>query len=89
MAGNTDVYSALKCKVEKLPANVVVIGSHTQMDNRKEKVSNLLFFGLFLFLSFMLYDVCLTVWCWKLCTSAVSSWWPFVHKVWSQPDCFT
>ncbi|KAK6260219.1 ATPase [Theobroma cacao] len=37
MAGNTDVYSALKCKVEKLPANVVVIGSHTQMDNRKEK----------------------------------------------------
>ncbi|XVE73306.1 hypothetical protein DITRI_Ditri11bG0107000 [Diplodiscus trichospermus] len=37
MAGNTDVYSSLKSKVENLPANVVVIGSHTQMDNRKEK----------------------------------------------------
>ncbi|GMJ09177.1 hypothetical protein like AT1G02890 [Hibiscus trionum] len=37
MAGNTDVYNSLKSKVENLPANVVVIGSHTQMDNRKEK----------------------------------------------------
>ncbi|XVF21951.1 hypothetical protein REPUB_Repub12eG0133400 [Reevesia pubescens] len=37
MAGNTDVYASLKSKVENLPANVVVIGSHTQMDNRKEK----------------------------------------------------
>ncbi|KAE8699613.1 hypothetical protein F3Y22_tig00110576pilonHSYRG00042 [Hibiscus syriacus] len=37
MAGNTDAYSSLKSKVENLPANVVVIGSHTQMDNRKEK----------------------------------------------------
>ncbi|XWS76554.1 hypothetical protein CRYUN_Cryun01aG0186400 [Craigia yunnanensis] len=37
MAGNTDVYTSLKSKVETLPANVVVIGSHTHMDNRKEK----------------------------------------------------
>ncbi|XP_022758008.1 uncharacterized protein LOC111305081 isoform X2 [Durio zibethinus] len=37
MAGNTDVYTSLKSKVENLPANVVVIGSYTQMDNRKEK----------------------------------------------------
>ncbi|KAH1081258.1 hypothetical protein J1N35_021019 [Gossypium stocksii] len=37
MAGNTDVYSSLKSKVENLPANVVIIGSHTQLDNRKEK----------------------------------------------------
>ncbi|XP_022770915.1 uncharacterized protein LOC111314128 isoform X2 [Durio zibethinus] len=37
MAGNTDVYTSLKSKVENLPANVIVIGSHTQMDNRKEK----------------------------------------------------
>ncbi|XVF72605.1 hypothetical protein PTKIN_Ptkin12aG0134200 [Pterospermum kingtungense] len=37
MAGNTDVYTSLKSKVENLPVNVVVIGSHTQMDNRKEK----------------------------------------------------
>ncbi|KAK8565472.1 hypothetical protein V6N13_020579 [Hibiscus sabdariffa] len=37
MAGNSDVYTSLKSKVENLPANVVVIGSHTQMDNRKEK----------------------------------------------------
>ncbi|KAL4353800.1 hypothetical protein GQ457_06G029950 [Hibiscus cannabinus] len=37
IAGNTDVYTSLKSKAENLPANVVVIGSHTQMDNRKEK----------------------------------------------------
>ncbi|XP_039012109.1 uncharacterized protein LOC120141249 isoform X2 [Hibiscus syriacus] len=37
MAGNTDAYASLKSKVENLPANVVMIGSHTQMDNRKEK----------------------------------------------------
>ncbi|XVE77637.1 hypothetical protein DITRI_Ditri13aG0078700 [Diplodiscus trichospermus] len=37
MAGNTDVYTSLKSKFETLPANVIVIGSHTQMDNRKEK----------------------------------------------------
>ncbi|KAL4369462.1 hypothetical protein GQ457_05G002200 [Hibiscus cannabinus] len=37
VAGNSDVYTALKSKLENLPANVVVIGSHTQMDNRKEK----------------------------------------------------
>ncbi|XP_039013925.1 uncharacterized protein LOC120143759 isoform X2 [Hibiscus syriacus] len=37
MAGNSDLYTSLKSKVENLPANVVVIGSHTQMDNRKEK----------------------------------------------------
>ncbi|KAK8509843.1 hypothetical protein V6N12_001915 [Hibiscus sabdariffa] len=37
VAGNTDVYTALKSKLENLPANIVVIGSHTQMDNRKEK----------------------------------------------------
>ncbi|KAK4282488.1 hypothetical protein QN277_013858 [Acacia crassicarpa] len=34
MVGNTDV---LKSKVESLHSNVVVIGSHTQPDNRKEK----------------------------------------------------
>ena len=45
MAGNTDVYTSLKSKVVNLPSNVVVIGSNTQMDNRKEKVSNLLFFS--------------------------------------------
>ncbi|KAL4383877.1 hypothetical protein GQ457_15G021800 [Hibiscus cannabinus] len=45
VAGNTDVYTSLKSKVENLPANVVVIGSHTQMDNHKEKShpSSLLF----------------------------------------------
>ncbi|XP_039025174.1 uncharacterized protein LOC120158386 isoform X4 [Hibiscus syriacus] len=37
MAGNSDLYTSLKSKVENMPANVVVIGSHTQMDNRKEK----------------------------------------------------
>ncbi|KAJ4727660.1 AAA-type ATPase family protein [Melia azedarach] len=37
LAGNNDAYGALKSKVENLPSNVVVIGSHTQLDSRKEK----------------------------------------------------
>ncbi|PSS14671.1 Spastin like [Actinidia chinensis var. chinensis] len=37
MAGNPEAYAALKSKLENLPENVVVIASHTQMDNRKEK----------------------------------------------------
>ena len=35
MVGNSEV---LKSKLESLPQNVVVIGSHTQVDGRKEKV---------------------------------------------------
>lgn len=37
IVGNGDPYS-FKSKLEKLPDNVVVIGSHTQSDSRKEKV---------------------------------------------------
>ncbi|MBA0754343.1 hypothetical protein Gogos_022413, partial [Gossypium gossypioides] len=37
LAGNTDSYSTFKSKLEKLPDNVIVIGSHTHIDNRKEK----------------------------------------------------
>ncbi|EXC04127.1 ATPase family AAA domain-containing protein 1-A [Morus notabilis] len=37
LVGNTDSYSSFKSRLEKLPDNVVVIGSHTQTDNRKEK----------------------------------------------------
>ncbi|TKY55321.1 AAA domain-containing protein [Spatholobus suberectus] len=36
IVGNGDSYS-FKSKLENLPANVVVIGSHTQNDSRKEK----------------------------------------------------
>ncbi|XP_057438999.1 uncharacterized protein LOC130730870 isoform X2 [Lotus japonicus] len=36
IVGNGDPYS-FKSKLEKLPDNVVVIGSHTQSDSRKEK----------------------------------------------------
>jgi hypothetical protein len=39
MVGNGDSYSTFKSKLEKLPDNVVVIGSHTHTDNRKEKVT--------------------------------------------------
>lgn len=35
MSGNFEV---LKSKFESLPQNVVVIGSHTQLDSRKDKV---------------------------------------------------
>ncbi|KAL3617557.1 hypothetical protein CASFOL_037878 [Castilleja foliolosa] len=37
MAGNTEIFSLFKTKLEKLPNNVVIIGSQTQTDNRKEK----------------------------------------------------
>ncbi|OWM77989.1 hypothetical protein CDL15_Pgr018558 [Punica granatum] len=37
IVGNQDVSHALRSKLENLPENVVVIGSHTQMDSRKEK----------------------------------------------------
>ncbi|PON96572.1 Spastin [Trema orientale] len=37
MVGNSDAYTILKNKLENLPENVVVIGSHTQLDSRKEK----------------------------------------------------
>lgn len=40
MVGNSEVYLSFKSKLENLPENVVVIGSHTQLDNRKEKVSS-------------------------------------------------
>ncbi|KAL3654959.1 hypothetical protein CASFOL_000745 [Castilleja foliolosa] len=37
MAGNLESYALYKTKLEKLPNNVVIIGSQTQTDNRKEK----------------------------------------------------
>ncbi|XP_068664265.1 uncharacterized protein [Aristolochia californica] len=37
MAGNQEAHNAFKFKLENLPDGVVVIGSHTQIDNRKEK----------------------------------------------------
>ncbi|CAN1802325.1 Outer mitochondrial transmembrane helix translocase [Linum perenne] len=35
--GNSESYSTFKSRLEKLPDNVIVVGSHTQADNRKEK----------------------------------------------------
>ncbi|KAJ4712558.1 AAA-type ATPase family protein [Melia azedarach] len=37
IAGNSDSYSTFKSRLEKLPDKVIVIGSHTHTDNRKEK----------------------------------------------------
>ncbi|KAA3481518.1 ATPase family AAA domain-containing protein 1 [Gossypium australe] len=54
LAGNTDSCSIFKSKLEKLPDNVIVIGSHTHTDNRKEKnasakiLNNWFSFGLLL-----------------------------------------
>lgn len=42
IAENGDPIS-FRCKLDKLPNNVVVIGSQTCLDNRKEKVIN--YFG--------------------------------------------
>lgn len=36
--GVTESLSSLRSKLELLPSGVLVIGSHTQMDSRKEKV---------------------------------------------------
>lgn len=40
MIGNGDTYSLCRSKLERLPDNVIVIGSQTNGDNRKEKVSS-------------------------------------------------
>ncbi|MFS7941507.1 putative transcription factor interactor and regulator FHA-SMAD family [Helianthus anomalus] len=37
MLGNPETYASFKREFEKLPSNVVVIASHAQTDNRKEK----------------------------------------------------
>ncbi|GAB2289401.1 hypothetical protein Dimus_023711 [Dionaea muscipula] len=37
IVGNSESFSTFKSKLDKLPDNVVVIGSHTHTDNRKEK----------------------------------------------------
>ncbi|KAI3978031.1 hypothetical protein MKX01_032408 [Papaver californicum] len=37
IVGNSDTYSAFKSRLENLPDNVVLIGSHTQNDSSKEK----------------------------------------------------
>ncbi|XP_058093253.1 uncharacterized protein LOC131239527 isoform X2 [Magnolia sinica] len=37
IVGNSESYPTFKNKLEKIPENVVVIGSHTQSDSRKEK----------------------------------------------------
>lgn len=41
--GNSELCSAFKSRMEKLPDNVVIIGSHSQIDNRKEKVKKACF----------------------------------------------
>ncbi|XP_022882520.1 uncharacterized protein LOC111399421 isoform X2 [Olea europaea var. sylvestris] len=45
VAGNSGLCVTFRNKLEKIPDNVVIIGSHTQNDNRKEKLhpSSLLF----------------------------------------------
>ncbi|GAB2269699.1 hypothetical protein Dimus_004621 [Dionaea muscipula] len=47
IVGNSETFSTFKAKLDKLPDNVVVIGSHTQADNRKEKVVVVSSFSLF------------------------------------------
>ncbi|KAG5537169.1 hypothetical protein RHGRI_024560 [Rhododendron griersonianum] len=37
IVGNSESYTTFKSRLEKLPDNTVIIGSHTQADNRKEK----------------------------------------------------
>ncbi|KAH0749729.1 hypothetical protein KY290_028961 [Solanum tuberosum] len=37
MGGNSELYSTFKSRLEKLPDNVITIGSHAHTDNHKEK----------------------------------------------------
>nr|XP_010319074.1 uncharacterized protein LOC101246524 [Solanum lycopersicum] len=37
MAGSSESYTTFKNRLEKLPGNIIVIGSHAHTDNRKEK----------------------------------------------------
>ncbi|KAJ4961974.1 hypothetical protein NE237_021884 [Protea cynaroides] len=37
IVGNSESYSAFKSRLERLPDNIIIIGSHCQTDNRKEK----------------------------------------------------
>ncbi|CAN4087924.1 unnamed protein product [Withania somnifera] len=37
MAGNSESYSTFRSRLERLPGNIIVIGSHAHTDNRKEK----------------------------------------------------
>ena len=53
--GNSDACTILKSKLENLPENVVVIGSHTQLDNRKEKVCLIV---LLYISSVVIYSIC-------------------------------
>lgn len=64
MVGSSDSYTVLKIKLENLPKNVVIIGSHTQMDSRKEKVRNSLFFsvGLFIIVWYKFYCLKIRIW---------------------------
>lgn len=43
VVASQDAVQVFRGKLENLPANVVIIGSHIQMDSRKEKVSIQLF----------------------------------------------
>lgn len=95
MAGSTESYTVLKGKLENLPENVVIIGSHTQMDNRKEKVSSYLFFSVSLFeilwyqFNHLCSVCCLVNFCVGIFVFPVSSWWSFIYEVWKQPDSVT
>lgn len=80
--GNSESYSTFKSRLEKLPDNVVVIGSHTQNDNRKEKVLSI-FFLPFTLCSRLLLEV---IW-FPYRYVVVTSWWFILHKVRQQSNC--
>lgn len=80
MAGNPEAYAALRSKLENLPENVVVIASHAQMDNRKEKVRS---------------DVVECWFCLRISVFDGIPYYPVspggssLYKVWKQPNSTT
>lgn len=86
IVGNTESYSTFKSRLEKLPDNVVIIGSHTHTDNRKEKV--FLFVYHFVLLHTFLKRMNFSIF-WKIKNKncipfvplAVTPWWFALHKI--------
>jgi len=88
MVGN---YEVLKNKFESLPPNVIVIGSHTMLDNRKEKVlshycilSSITFSG---YLDYGNVFAALSNCCMVMLPDP--TWWPSIYQVWEQSDSTT
>jgi hypothetical protein len=95
LVGNQDAYTSLKSKLENLPEKVIVMGSHTQIDNRKEKVILWqIFWYLYLYICYLILLSLSISWQYiftfsMTCYVTVPCWWSSIYEVWRQPHCIT